>query len=164
MIVCKSMSKAYALSGARVAYLCAGAHQLEAPRAVTPPRVVGLLAQVAAVRALEDPAYYALRHAETTALRDRLATGLAALGWDVIPGMANFLLCHLPEGGPDAPTLIEACRGRGLFLRDSAAMGLDAVRVAVKDAATNARMLAILAEVWAVSRCTSGGAGETSEG
>ena len=173
VIVCKSMSKAYALSGARVAYLCAGAHQLEALRAVTPPWVVGLPAQVAAVRALEDPAYYAARHAETAALRDRLAAGLAALGWDVTPGMANFLLCHLPAGGPDAPTLVEACRGRGLFLRDAAAMGLDAVRVAVKDAATNARMLAILAEVGAAraelpggvfSRRTSGGAGETSGG
>ena len=31
------MSKVYALSGARVAYLCAGPHQLEALRAITPP-------------------------------------------------------------------------------------------------------------------------------
>ncbi len=30
VIVCKSMSKVYALSGARVGYLCAGSHQLEA--------------------------------------------------------------------------------------------------------------------------------------
>jgi histidinol-phosphate/aromatic aminotransferase/cobyric acid decarboxylase-like protein/GNAT superfamily N-acetyltransferase len=52
VIVAKSMSKVYALSGARVAYLCAGAHQLEALRAITPPWVVGLPAQVAAVRAL----------------------------------------------------------------------------------------------------------------
>jgi GNAT superfamily N-acetyltransferase len=35
VIVCKSMSKVYALSGLRVAYLCAGAHQLEGLRAVT---------------------------------------------------------------------------------------------------------------------------------
>ena len=30
VIVCKSMSKVYALSGARVAYLCGGAHQIGA--------------------------------------------------------------------------------------------------------------------------------------
>src|SRR6266576_385362 len=59
VIVCKSMSKVYALSGARVAYLCAGPHQLEELRALTPPWVVSLPAQVAAVRALNDPAYYA---------------------------------------------------------------------------------------------------------
>ena len=40
VVVCKSMSKAYALSGARVAYLAAGPHQLEALRAVTLPWVV----------------------------------------------------------------------------------------------------------------------------
>jgi histidinol-phosphate/aromatic aminotransferase/cobyric acid decarboxylase-like protein len=40
IIVCKSMSKVYALSGARVAYLCAGPHQLEELRAITPPWVV----------------------------------------------------------------------------------------------------------------------------
>src|SRR6266567_4724142 len=65
VIVCKSMSKVYALSGARVAYLCAGPHQLEELRAITPPWVVSLPAQVAAVRALQDQDYYAARYAET---------------------------------------------------------------------------------------------------
>src|SRR5712671_4348466 len=72
VIVCKSMSKVYALSGARVAYLCAGAHQLEELRAITPPWVVSLPAQVAAVYALQDPGYYAARYAETGALREEL--------------------------------------------------------------------------------------------
>ena len=57
VLVCKSMSKVYGLSGARVAYLCAGPHQLEALRAITPPWVVSLPAQVAAVRALQNPDY-----------------------------------------------------------------------------------------------------------
>jgi histidinol-phosphate/aromatic aminotransferase/cobyric acid decarboxylase-like protein len=150
VIVCKSMSKVYALSGARVAYLCAGAHQLEALRAITPPWIVGLPAQVAAVRALEDPAYYAARYAETAALRETLAHELRTFGWDVLPGIANFLLCHLPPDGPDAATLVERCRPHGLFLRNAASMspslGTHTLRLAVKDAATNARMLAILRE------------------
>jgi histidinol-phosphate/aromatic aminotransferase/cobyric acid decarboxylase-like protein len=54
IVVCKSMSKAYALSGLRVACLCAAPHVLEPLRAVTPPWSVGLLAQVAAVRAEEQ--------------------------------------------------------------------------------------------------------------
>jgi histidinol-phosphate/aromatic aminotransferase/cobyric acid decarboxylase-like protein len=49
VVVCKSMSKVYALSGARVAYLSAGQHQLEELRAITPPWVVSLPSQVAAV-------------------------------------------------------------------------------------------------------------------
>jgi histidinol-phosphate/aromatic aminotransferase/cobyric acid decarboxylase-like protein len=151
VIVCKSMSKVYALSGARVAYLCAGPHQLEPLRPLTPPWAVSLPGQVAAVEALKDADYYALRHRETHALRTELTAVLRALNWTVIPGMANFLLCHLPDNGPDAATMIARCRERGLFLRDASAMGSQlgnrAIRIAVKDAATNRRMIEILREV-----------------
>lgn len=153
VIVAKSMSKVYALSGARVAYLCAGAHQLEALRAITPPWVVGLPAQVAAVRALQAPEYYAAFYRETAARREELAAGLRALGWDVLPGIANFLLCQLPETGPDAGTVVRRARAEGLFLRDAALMGANlgprAIRIAVKDAATHSRMLSILRRILA---------------
>jgi histidinol-phosphate/aromatic aminotransferase/cobyric acid decarboxylase-like protein len=152
VIVCKSMSKVYALSGARVAYLCAGAHQLEQLRAITPPWVVSLPAQVSAVYALQHPAYYQARYSETLVLREQLASGLMALGLDVIPGTANFVLCHLePRNGIDAQTVVSQCRKEGLFLRDAGAMGTNlgpyALRIAVKDAPTNVRMLEILAGV-----------------
>lgn len=148
VIVCKSMSKVYSLSGARAAYLCAGPHQLEELRAITPPWVVSLPAQVAAVRALQDPGYYAVRYAETATLREALAAQLQAVGWEVLPGIANFLLCHLPENGPDAASIVRRCRGQGLFLRDAAVMGSrlgnHALRIAVKDSATNQRIVAII--------------------
>src|SRR6266540_1146026 len=148
IVVCKSMSKVYALSGARAAYLCTGPHQLEALRAITPPWVVSLPAQVGAVRALQDLDYYRARWTETAGLREELASGLAELGWDVLPGIANFLLCHLPDDGPDAATLVRRCRERDLFVRDAALMGADiggrTVRIAVKDRETNGRMLRIL--------------------
>ncbi|MBI2948707.1 MAG: aminotransferase class I/II-fold pyridoxal phosphate-dependent enzyme [Verrucomicrobia bacterium] len=150
-VVCKSMSKVYALSGARVGYLCAGPHQLEALRAITPPWVVSLPAQVAAVRALEDPDYYAARYRETGALREGLASELRLLDWDVLSGVANFLLCHLPEGGLDAETLLQRCREHGLFLRNAGPMGTGrgnrTVRIAVKDAETNRRMVGIIQRV-----------------
>ena len=47
VIVCKSLSKVYALSGLRAAYLCAPPHQLEELRALTPPWSVSLPAQIA---------------------------------------------------------------------------------------------------------------------
>jgi histidinol-phosphate/aromatic aminotransferase/cobyric acid decarboxylase-like protein len=151
VIVCKSMSKVYALSGLRVAYLCAGAHQIEALRAITPPWVVGLPAQLAGSEALKDPVYYAARYAETKVLREHLGEQLKALGWEVIPGIANFLLTHLPENGVSAEPLIQECRRRGLFLRNAGLMGSQmgsrAIRVAVKDAATNARIVQIIEEV-----------------
>jgi len=148
ILVCKSMSKVYALSGARVAYLCGGAHQLEALRAITPPWVVSLPAQVAAVNALADRAYYEARHRETAVLREQLAARLRAFGWEIVPGVANFLLCHLPPAGPDAAAVVSGCREHGLFLRDAALMGSQlgtyAIRIAVKDQATNQRMIEIL--------------------
>lgn len=152
IIVCKSMSKVYALSGARVAYLCAGAHQLEALRAITPPWVVGLPSQLAAVRALQDPAYYAERYHETRRLRQELAEALTMPDWEVVPGIGSFVLVHLPESGPTAEQLVLACRKRGLFLRDAGTMGgvlgRHALRVAVKDGPTQARMITILRETW----------------
>jgi histidinol-phosphate/aromatic aminotransferase/cobyric acid decarboxylase-like protein len=151
IIICKSMSKAYALSGARVAYLCAGPQQLEELRAFTPPWAVSLVAQLAAVRALEAPEYYAARWRETAALREELARELHGLGWEVIPGVANFLLCHLPEDGPTAGEVVARCREQGLFLRDAARMGARlgdrALRVAVKDEETNRRMVEILRSI-----------------
>ena len=74
---------------------------------------------------------------------------LARLGLEVIPGEANFLLCHLPAAGPDAGTVIAGCQAAGLFLHNVRSMGRElgthAIRIAVKDAETNRRMLTIFA-------------------
>ena len=144
------MSKVYALSGARAAYLCAGPHQLEELRAITPPWVVSLPAQVAAVRALQDPEYYSTRYSETATLRGQLVEQLDTLGLETIQGIANFILCHLPSEGPEASTVVKGCRERNLFLRNAGAMGSQlgthALRIAVKDRETNKEMVRILAE------------------
>lgn len=151
VIVCKSMSKVYALSGMRAAYLCAGAHQLEELRAITPPWVMSLPAQIAAVAALDDPTYYRACYEQTHCLRKQLADALRTFQWDVIEGCANFLLCHLPANGPTAAEVVKACQKRGLFLRDASNMGAGlgprALRVAVKDPGTQKRMISILEAV-----------------
>ena len=76
---------------------------------------------------------------------------LRALGCEVVPGVANFILCHLPDGGPDAATVVQRCRRHNLFLRDTAEMGsrlgLRALRIAVKDGATNRRMAELIRRV-----------------
>ncbi len=128
VVVCRSLSKGLALSGARAAYLVAHPETAARLRGLTPPWAVGLPAQVAAVAALTGSgaaAYYAARYAETHALRADLARSLAAVdpSFDVHAGAANAVLVHLPPGGPDAETLAAACRERRLFVRDVAAMG-----------------------------------------
>jgi len=147
VIVCKSMSKVYALSGLRCAYLCGPSGMIAALRALTPPWAVGLPAQVAAVKALEAPDYYAARYAETRELRAELADALAGgLGWKITPGVANFVLAELPADAGRASAWLARCRERGLFLRGLPA-GDRLLRVAVKDRDTQRRMLTILREV-----------------
>ncbi|MBI4327233.1 MAG: histidinol-phosphate aminotransferase family protein, partial [Chloroflexi bacterium] len=152
VVVCKSLSKAYALSGARVAYLCGHPSLIRTLRRLTPPWAVSLPAQVAAVAALRDPAYYAQRYQETAVLRTALVSSLkqAIPTIDVFEGAANFVLCYLPPQGPDAATVCERCRTHDVFLRDvgtmSSLLGRHALRIAVKDASTNQRVVEALAE------------------
>ena len=151
VVVCKSLSKGYALSGVRAAYLCGPPPLMRDLRRFSPPWNVSLPAQVAAVAALRDPDYYARRYAETAALRDALAARLRARfpDWDVRPGPAHWLLCHLPPSGPDAAAVAARCRTQNVFVREAASisprLGPHALRVAVKDAAANARIEAALA-------------------
>jgi histidinol-phosphate/aromatic aminotransferase/cobyric acid decarboxylase-like protein len=152
VVVCKSLSKVYALSGLRVAYLCAAPMQLETLRAWTPPWAVSLPAQVGAVEALQDPTYYAARWAETHALRRQLIETLHAHhAWEIVEGVGNSVLCHLPPTGPNAATVVERCRSVGLFLRDASTisphMSPHSMRITVKDAATNRQIVALLTQV-----------------
>jgi len=156
VVVCKSMSKAYALSGLRAGYLCGAAQLIAELRPLCPPWSVSLPAQIGACAALQAHDYYRARWRETQRLREGLARELATLDWDVVPGTANFLLCHLPPSGPTAAAVAARARTRGLFLRDvgnmGQALGAHALRVAVKDERTNRAMVAILRETLAMVR------------
>lgn len=149
IVICKSLSKVFALSGVRAAYLCGPKHLMAELRAITPPWAVSLPAQVAAVKALQEPMYYQRRYAETHVQRERLVRGLSGLGFDVTPGVANFLLCHFTDDSLSVSELVRRCREKNLFLRDVSNMGVNerAIRIAVKDEATNERMLNIIANV-----------------
>jgi histidinol-phosphate/aromatic aminotransferase/cobyric acid decarboxylase-like protein len=151
IVVCKSMSKAYALSGMRVAYLCASPHQLSNLALLTPPWVVGLPAQVAAVRALQDAAYYEEQYKRTHLLRAEVHEALRGIGInEIVPGEANFLMFHLDDSQPAASPIIDVARREGIFVRDIASMGsqlgLRALRIAVKDPAGNKRVLQTLGQ------------------
>jgi histidinol-phosphate/aromatic aminotransferase/cobyric acid decarboxylase-like protein len=156
IIVCKSLSKACGLSGARVGYLCGPPELMRDLRRVTPPWAVSLPAQIAAVGALRNPNYYQSRYAETRFLRDALAGELTRAGVQVWPGAANFLLCQMPESGPPIAEFLSRCRERRLFLRDVSSMTsrpqdlTNCFRVAVKDADTNSRMVEIIRETLAI--------------
>ena len=149
VIVCKSMSKVYALSGMRVAYLCAAMHQLSTLIPITPPWAVSLPAQVSAVRALADAAYYRDRYQETHGLRAQLIDGLRSIGIrEIVPSTVNFVMFHLEPEHPDAATVISRSSKGGVFLRDVASMGSEVgprgLRIAVKNQVMNTLVVAAL--------------------
>ncbi|QJT02385.1 histidinol-phosphate aminotransferase family protein [Streptomyces asoensis] len=148
VVVCTSLSKMYALSGMRAAYLVAEPATAARLRRWTPPWPVSLPAQLAAVAALRDPEYYDDCWLRTHALRRRLAADLAGLDETVVveEGVANFLNLTLPSGGPSAARLVNECRRHDVYLRDLSPLSSQyrgrTVRVAVRDTAENARIVA----------------------
>jgi histidinol-phosphate/aromatic aminotransferase/cobyric acid decarboxylase-like protein len=92
-----------------------------------------------------------MRHKETHVLRTQLVSGLKKQNFsEIVPGIANFVMFHMPPAGPDAGAVVSDCRKHGLFLRDirtmGSTLGCDVLRIAVKDQATNRRMLEIIGE------------------
>lgn len=150
VVVCKSMSKAFALSGLRVAYLVASTRRAAEVRMWTPPWPVSLPAQIAAVRALRALDHYRRCWEETTAHRRALAESISARcpGVRVTQSVANFVLISLPPGGPTAAQITAFLRLHSVFVRDltpvSEAFGGRTVRIAVRGPAENARIVDVL--------------------
>jgi len=154
VIICKSMSKVYALSGLRAAYLCASPYQLEKLRSISPPWSVSLPAQIASLIALKESEYYNECYERTHILRAEFSKELLKFkSIGIIQGKANFLLCYLPENGPDAKIVVSKCQEMGLYLRDISNMGTNfnkhTIRIAIKDKETNQKMLNVLKQVLA---------------
>jgi histidinol-phosphate aminotransferase len=145
------MSKAYALSGVRVGYLCGPAHLIAEFQVDSPPWTVSLPGQIAATTALKETAYYEARWQETRVLAEALRQELQSLGWVVWPSCGNFLLCQVADSHPDAAVIAEEARSSNFYLRTMTGMGRSLsgrmLRIAVKDQDTNRRMVAILRRV-----------------
>jgi histidinol-phosphate/aromatic aminotransferase/cobyric acid decarboxylase-like protein len=148
VVVLKSLSKFYALSGIRAGYLAGPPWLVQRIQEQSPPWALGLIAQFAAVEALGDPDYYAARAAETADLRDALAVQLKAIPGvkRIFPSRANYLMFELHE--PRAEEVCAACAAEGVHLRDCSSLSprFDGrfLRTAVKAAPESARIAAAL--------------------
>lgn len=150
--VCKSMSKVYALSGLRSAYLVGPAEEIASLSCKFPPWAVSLPAQVAAVAALKEDEYYAKQYRVTAQLRAHLVAELEAqCGIISFPSATNCLLCRLPATAPRADEIVRRAREHNLFIRSGAgihnSLGPDVIRIAVKSQALNERIISVLRQV-----------------
>lgn len=146
LIVIKSMSKAYALSGARVAYMVADSSVLNRFSYLMPPWAVGLIAQIAGVEALKDKTYYEEKYLETHRLRlDMQNAFKVSSKVRVYSSVANFFLAELLDRRIGAAEIITLLRQRNMFLRNCDSMSEqfrnNFLRIAVKDKETNDKIV-----------------------
>lgn len=148
VIVCKSLSKCMALSGLRAGYLSCVSQLADELRRITPPWNLGTLTQLALSAGIDDPEYYQERYKETHEYRQWMENRLSNLGFEVTPGTANFFLAQLPTSVSSKSRFLEFCEQQQLFLRDtyprSPELGPRTIRFAVKDKATNQRIVDIV--------------------
>jgi histidinol-phosphate/aromatic aminotransferase/cobyric acid decarboxylase-like protein len=151
VIVCKSMSKVYALSGVRCAYLVCGQKTIDRLKPFSPPWAVSLPAQIAGVAALNDPEYYIKCYNKTHLNKELLVIELKKnKEVSVLSGVTNSILMELPKNY-DIKVFLKECQNRNLFLRNVENMGenwgSNLLRLAVKDNETNIKIADILNNV-----------------
>lgn len=115
LIVSRTMSKAFAMAGARLGYLAASAQVVDALRLVRLPYHLSALTQAAARVALAHTTELLGTVELVKAQRDRMVDALLGLGLQVVPTAANFLLF-----GPfDEPAVVwRRLLDRGVLVRD----------------------------------------------
>ena len=148
LLLLRAFTKSYAMAGLRLGYaLCADTALLERMSAGGPPWSVSTPAQAAGLAALTQcPDWPEKARAFLEGERPALAEGLSALGLDVVPGQANYLLFRA-AGVAD---LKERMLTQGVLIRSCAnyhGLGEDWYRVCVGQAEQNRRLLAALSEV-----------------
>jgi histidinol-phosphate aminotransferase len=115
LLVSRTMSKAFALAGARVGYLAASTDVVDALRLVRLPYHLSTLTQAAARTALRFCVELLGTVEAVTVQRDRMVDGVRALGLDVVPTEANFLLFgRFAQPGEVWQQLLD----RGVLVRD----------------------------------------------
>jgi histidinol-phosphate/aromatic aminotransferase/cobyric acid decarboxylase-like protein len=154
IIVCKSMSKVYALSGVRCAYLVSNSRIIEQLKLYSPPWAVSLPAQIAGVNALKDPDYYNKCYLQTLENKQQLINQLKKIKEiNIIQGHINSILCEFPSN-IDINKIIKDCITQNLFIRNVSNMGdnwnENILRIAIKDKQTNDKIAQILQGVYEI--------------
>ena len=115
LIVSRTMSKAFALAGARIGYLAAAPQIADALRLVRLPYHLSAITQATANAALTHADALLSNVEDIKAQRDRIVRELADLGLDPAPSDANFVLF----GGMENPRAVwEGLLEAGVLVRD----------------------------------------------
>ncbi len=114
LLVLRTFSKAYGLAGMRVGYAIGPANLIDYMNRVRAPFNTTLPAQAAAIAALDDRAHVVKSREANALSRARLTHALVALGLEVLPSQANFVLVNV---GRPARLVYERLLERGVIVR-----------------------------------------------
>jgi histidinol-phosphate aminotransferase len=146
LVVVRTFSKTWSLAGLRLGYAVGHPEVIEAMWRVTLPYHLDSLKQAAGIAALGHDREMRDRVARLVAERERLSAGLAALGAEVVPSDANFVLFRPPA---DAGAVWRGLVDRSVLVRDVSGWPRLAgrLRVTVGSPEEDDAFLAALAEV-----------------
>jgi histidinol-phosphate aminotransferase len=147
LVVCRTMSKAFAFAGGRLGYLAAAPAVVDAMLLVRLPYHLSALTQAAARAALRHGSSTLESVAVLVKERERVIAALVDLGAQVVPSDANFILfgCFA-----DAPGAWRRYLDHGVLIRDVGIAGH--LRVTVGTPAENDSFLAASAAVLALEQ------------
>ncbi len=145
VMVLRTFSKIHGLAGLRVGYGVGRADVVHYLDRIRPPFNVNGPAQAAALAALEDRAHVARSLNLVEKERPRMQRALEALGLEVVPSVANFLLVGV--GRPGKVVFVNLLK-RGIIVRAMDEYGYpEHIRVTIGRSNENARFLSALKEV-----------------
>jgi L-threonine-O-3-phosphate decarboxylase len=144
VVLLRSLTKDYALSGLRLGYALAPASLISALDRVRPPWNVNAVACAAGLAALGDAEHLERARDEGRRARVYLTGELGALGWHVVPSAANFLLVDVGDAARVRAALLQ----RGICVRDCSSFGLPAyIRIGLRTVSECKRLVVALAAV-----------------
>ncbi len=148
LVVLRAFTKLYGMAGLRLGYLlCSDAGILARIEAHGQSWPVSCVAQAAGVAALTDGEWVDTCLQKIADSRAKLACDLTALGLEVWPGQANYLMFRSPMTG-----LYQQLAQHGVLVRDCSnyhGLGPGFYRVAVKDPESNDRLVKAIGDVLA---------------
>jgi histidinol-phosphate aminotransferase len=140
VIILRTFSKAYGLAGLRIGYAIAKQELVSWMDRVRQPFNVNMIAQIAALAAIDDTAYVKKVKNITKKGREFLTKNLEKLGFHVIEAPANFIL--FAGKNMSGTKLFLRLLPRGIIIRDMKPYGLsDWARVSVGTMKQNRRFI-----------------------
>lgn len=148
VIFLRTFSKSFGLAGLRVGYAVLPPCLADAFWRIRLPFSINILAEDAALAALEDDAFRQATLQAVAAGRDYLKGELSSLGCKVWPSEANFLMFQMPRNTISAKDCCEKLLQQGIIVRSLASYGLpDNIRVSVGNKNENKQFTAAMRRI-----------------